>query len=75
VEQQKFYWPCQQLQDYQQLDEPTVPPHDAFDSFLKNENNSQEDYTLCQTVWKDKIWTSKQEHLAYYKNLDVEPFC
>jgi len=41
---------------------------------MKKENISQEAYALCQTVWKEKNWTSMQDHLEYYNNLDVEPF-
>jgi len=74
VEQQKFYWLYEWFQNFQQLDEPTLPPHAAFYSSLKKENISQEAYALCQTVWKDKNWTSKPDHLEYYNNLDVEPF-
>jgi len=74
VEQQKFDWPYEWFQNFQQLDEPLLPPHKAFHSSLKTENISQEAYTLCQTVWKDKNGTSMRDHLEYYNNLDVEPF-
>jgi len=74
VEQQKFYWPYEWFQNFQQLDEATLPPHAAFCSSLKKENTSQEAYALCQTVWKDKNWTSMLDHHEYYNNLDVEPF-
>jgi len=74
VEQQKFYWPYEWFQNFQRLDEPILPPHEAFYSSLKKENISQEAYGLCQTVWKDKNWTSMREHLEYYNNLDAEPF-
>jgi len=30
VEQQKFYWPYEWFQNFQQLDEPTLPPHEVF---------------------------------------------
>jgi len=53
--------------------EPTLPPHETFYSSLKKEDISQEGYALCQTVWKDKNWTSMRNHLEYYNNLDVEP--
>jgi len=51
-----------------------LPPHEAFYRFLKKENISQEAYALCQTIWKDKNWTSIRDHLEYNNNLDVEPF-
>ena len=73
MEQQKFYLPNEWFQNFQQLDEPTLPPHAAFRSSLK-ENISQEAYALCQTVWKDKNWTSMRDHLEYYNHLDAEPF-
>jgi len=74
VEQQKFYWPYEWFKNFQKLDEPTLPPHEAFYSSLKKENINQEAYALCQMVWKDKNWTSMRDHLEYYNNLDVEPF-
>ena len=74
VEQQRFYWGYEWFQNFQQLDEPTLPPHEVFYSSLKKENISQEAYALCQTVWKEKNWTSMRDHLEYYINLDLEPF-
>jgi len=74
VEQQKFYWPYEWFQNLQQLDEPTLPPHQAIYSSLRKENISHEAYALCQTLWKDKNWTSMRDHLEYCNNLDVEPF-
>jgi len=40
VEQQKVYWPYEWFQNFQQLDEPTLPPHKAFHSSMKKENIS-----------------------------------
>ena len=58
-----FLWPCEWFQNFQLVDEPTLPPHEAFHSYLKKENISQEAYALCRTVWKDKNWTSVRDHL------------
>ena len=54
VEQQKFYWPYEWFQNFQQLHEPTLSSNKAFYSSLKKENISQETYTLCQTFGKRK---------------------
>jgi len=54
VEQQKFHWPYEWFQNFQQLHEPTLSSHKAFYSSLKKENISQETYALCQTFGKRK---------------------
>jgi len=75
VEQQKFHWPYEWFQNFQQLDEPTLPPHKEFYSSLKKENISQEAYALCQTIWNDKNWTSILKMLSITAIWTSSRFC
>ena len=72
VEQQKFYWPYEWFQNFHSWTSRRCH-HKAFYSSLK-ENISQEAYALFKRFGK-KNWTSMRDHLEYYNNLDVEPFC
>ena len=49
--QTKGFFPYQWLDSLEKLEHPSLPPHEAFFSTLKNKNISDEDYQYCQQVW------------------------
>ncbi|CAH3132563.1 unnamed protein product [Porites lobata] len=73
--QTKGFFPYEWLDSLDKLDHPSLPPHDAFFSTLKNENISKEDYQYCQQVWSDHNMQTFKDFLIWYNNLDVQPFC
>ena len=73
--QTKGFFPYQWLDSLEKLDNPSLPPHEAFFSTLKNKNISDEDYQYCQQVWSNNNIQSFLEFLIWYNNLDVQPFC
>ena len=74
VTENKGHFPYEWFDDVTKLDHPTLPPHDAFYSSLKNTNISPEEYEYCQKVWRDNRMTTFQDFLIWYNNLDVGPF-
>ena len=73
--QTKGFFPYEWLDSLEKLDHPSLPPHEAFFSTLKNKNISDEDYQYCQQVWADHNMKTFREFLIWYNNLDVQPFC
>ncbi|CAH3104137.1 unnamed protein product [Porites lobata] len=73
--QTKGFFPYEWLDSLDKLDHPSLPPHEAFFSTLKNENISEEDYQYCQQVWSDNNMQTFKDFLIWYNNLDVQPFC
>ena len=74
VTENKGYLCYEWFDDVTKLDHPTLPPHDAFYSSLKNTNITKEEYEYCQKVWRDNGMTTFQDFLIWYNNLDVGPF-
>ena len=73
--QTKGFFPYEWLDSLVKLEHPLLPPHKAFFSTLKkNENISDEDYQYCQQVWADNNMKTFREFLIWYSNLDVQPF-
>ena len=58
----------------EKLKHPSLPPHEAVFSTLKNKNISDEDYQYCHQVWSNNNIQSFLEFLIWYNNLDVQPF-
>ena len=73
--QTKGFFPYQWLDSLEKLEHPSLPPHEAFFSTLKNKNISDEDYQYCQQVWSNNNMQTFREFLIWYNNLDVQPFC
>ena len=73
--QTKGFFPYEWMDSLDKLDHPSLPPHDAFFSTLKNEDISKEDYQYCQQVWSDNNMQTFKDFLIWYNNLDVQPFC
>ena len=56
------------------MDDSALPPQEAFYSRLKNEGISDEDYALCQAVWRDNGMKTMHGFLVWYNNRDVVQF-
>ena len=73
--QTKGFFPYEWMDSLDKLDHPSLPPHDAFFSTLKNENIAEQEYQYCQQVWSDNNLQTFKDFLIWYNNLDVQPFC
>ena len=73
--QTKGFFPYEWMDSLDKLDHPSLPPHDAFFSTLKNENITEQEYQYCQQVWSDNNMQTFKDFLIWYNNLDVQPFC
>ena len=73
--QTKGFFPYEWMDSLDKLDHPSLPPHDAFFSTLKNENITEQEYQYCQQVWSDNNMQTFKDFLVWYNNLDVQPFC
>jgi hypothetical protein len=58
----------------EKLDHPSLPPHSAFYSTLKERNISPEEYAFCQDVWREYNMSSFKQFLTWYNDKDVGPF-
>ena len=70
----KGHFPYEYMDDLQKLEDRVLPPQSAFFSRLKNEGISNDDYALCQAVWRDNGMETLREYLIWYNNRDVTPF-
>ena len=73
-ELQKGHFPYEYMDDLQKLEDRVLPPQSALFSRLKNEGISNDDYALCQAVWRDNGMETLREYLIWYNNRDVTPF-
>ena len=74
VREKKGFFPYEYLTDLNQLDEPRLPPKEAFYSTLREKGISDEDYDFCRSVWRERGMTTFRDFLVWYNNLDVVPF-
>ena len=72
-QEEKGFFPYEWI-SVEKLDDPSLPPHQAFYSKLRGENISEEDYHHCQTVWEKKGMRTVRDFLVWYNNSDVVPF-
>ena len=78
---QKSVYPYENMDNWEKLDETTLPPKDAFYSNLNLENISGEDYAHAQKVWDVfKIKNLGEHHDLYVKTdtlllSDVSEMC
>ncbi len=70
----KGYFPYEWFDDVGKLDHPSLPPHSAFYSSLKQKNITEEEYTFCQNIWREHKMERFEQFLEWYNNLDVGPF-
>ena len=73
-ELQKGHFPYEYMDDLHKLEDRALPPQAAFFSRLKNEGISNDDYALCQAVWRNNQMTTMRDNLVWYNNRDVTPF-
>ena len=73
-EQTKGFFPYEWIDSLDNLEETSLPPHEAFYSSLKNANITEDDYQYCQRVWEGKEMSTFKDFLVWYNNLDVVPF-
>ena len=69
VQVRKFFFPYEFLDSLEKLDCPSLPPHEAFYSSIKNSNIFHEEYALCKRAWKEQKMTTLRDFLIYYNNL------
>ena len=70
----KGTFPYEFIDDLRKLNDPELPPQEAFYSQLKQEGISDEAYERCQKVWRDEDMTTLKDYLVWYNNRDVVPF-
>ena len=70
----KGFFPYEYMTNHDKLQEPALPPHEAFFSTLKETNITEEDYRYCQQVWRDEGMTTLRDLQVWYNNFDVLPF-
>ena len=73
-ELQKGHFPYEYMDGIGKLEDSALPPQEAFNSRLKNEGISDEDYARCQAVWRDNGMKTMHDFLVWYNNRDVVPF-
>ena len=71
---EKGFFPYEHVRSLAQLEEPQLPPREAFRSWLRKSELSEEDYAVCQRAWSEKGMHSLRDFLVWYNNLDVVPF-
>ena len=74
VTEEKGHFPYEYLDSLQKLEETSLPPHEAFYSSLRRSNISEDEYALCQNVWRSKNMQTMADFLEWYNNKDVVPF-
>ena len=74
VEVRKFIFLYKFLDSLEKHDNPSLPPHKAFYSSIKNSNVFDEKYALCERVWEENNMKTLIDFLTYYNNLDIAPF-
>ena len=61
--QVKILFPYEFLDSLEKLDYPSLPPHEAFYSSIKNSNISAEEYVLCKRAWKEQKMSTLRDFL------------
>ena len=71
---EKGFLPYEDVRSLSQLEEPQLPPREAFHSWLRKSELIEEDYVVCQRAWTEKGMRTVQDCLIWNNNLDVVPF-
>ena len=74
VREEKGHFPYEYIDSLWKLKRDSLPPHEAFYSSLRQSNISEEEYALCQKVWRDNNMKTLVDFLRWYNNKDVVPF-
>ena len=72
--QAKGFFPYEWMDDPAKLAQTYLPERRDFNSSLKGESISEEDYALVQRIWQEREMRTVKDLLVWYNNLDVEPF-
>ena len=67
---EKGFFPYEHVRSLSQLEEPRLPPREAFHSWLRKSELSEEDYAVCQRAWTEKGMRTLRDFLVWYNNLD-----
>nr|XP_054750818.1 uncharacterized protein LOC129256682 [Lytechinus pictus] len=73
-EQRKGFFPHGWVDCLEKLNEPELPPIEAFSNNLNHTSFSQDQYEYCKRIWKENNMTCLRDYLIWYNNLDVTPF-
>ena len=71
---EKGFFPYKHVRSLSQLEEPRLPLREAFHSWLRKSELSEEDYAICQRAWTENGMRTLRDFLVWYNNLDVVPF-
>ena len=71
---EKGFFPYEHGRSLSQLEETQLPPREAFHSWLRKSELSEEDYAVCQRAWTKEGMRTLRDFLVWYNNLDVVPF-
>ena len=63
---QKGIFPYDWFDSFDKIDETALPPREAFDSTLRNEKCSVEDYERAHKVWNEFNLISFYDYIALY---------
>jgi len=63
---QKGIFPYDWFDSFDKIDETALPPREAFDSTLRNEKCSVEDYDRAHKVWNEFQLASFYDYIALY---------
>ena len=72
----KEFFPYEWLDSLEKLDQPHLPPPEAFNLKLSNTNPIQtdEDSDHLKDIWNQNNMKTFKDYLIYYNNLDTGPF-
>lgn len=82
VPEAKSYFPYEWFNDAAKLQEPSLPPYEAFYSKLKcsnvlDEGEGEEEgrrrHSELESIWRDRGMQTFRDFLIYYNNLDTFP--
>ena len=73
-EEQKGFFPYEWVDSLEKLQETQLLPREAFSSWLKKTELSEEEYMTCQEAWRREGMRTMRDCLVWYNNLDVGPF-
>ena len=63
---EKGFFPYEHVRSLGQLEEPRLPPREAFHSWLRKSELSADDYAVCQRAWTEKGMRSLRDFLVWY---------
>ena len=72
--EEKGFFPYEYMDSLERLNETHLPPREAFNSWLKKQKMKEEEYAICEKIWKDNNMKTLLDFLIWYNNRDVVPF-